>query len=183
VYDFENAPLAHGARSCDGGVVAHSVNSDRKPRARRRRGERRPSRPHARLLLDEGRRVFRYETFGDEAFWGDTLKLHQAIAGAKLGGMGPGVSPKTALSVGLKVDVDAVPAALAAALKAGKVDLEDPAPSGKAAATLIPAAFGMAGLNQHTWTGGWGNVTYWNAYVANLELNGRGNFPRRDSTT
>jgi hypothetical protein len=43
---------------------------------------------NARLLLDEGRRVFRYETFGDEAFWGDTLKLHQAIAGAKLGGVG-----------------------------------------------------------------------------------------------
>ncbi|HXG86876.1 MAG TPA: hypothetical protein VNJ02_00965 [Vicinamibacterales bacterium] len=49
-------------------------------------------------------------------------------------------------------------------------------PDGKAAATLIPPAFGMAGVNQHTWTGGWGNVTYWNAFVANLELNGRGNF-------
>jgi hypothetical protein len=81
----------------------------------------------AQSQLEEGRRVFRYETFGDEAFWGDTLKLHQAIAGAKLGGVGPGVSPKTALSVGLKVDVDAVPAAVAAALKAGKVDLDDPA--------------------------------------------------------
>jgi len=82
---------------------------------------------NARLMLDEGRRVFRFETFGDEAFWGDTLKLHQAIAGSKLGGVGPGVSPKTPLSVGLKVDVDAVPAAVAAALKAGKVDLDDPA--------------------------------------------------------
>ena len=78
---------------------------------------------NARQMLDEGRRVFRYETFGDEAYWGDTLKLHRAIAGAKLGGVGPGVSPKTALSVGLKVDVDAVPAAVAAALKAGQVDL------------------------------------------------------------
>lgn len=82
---------------------------------------------NARRLLDEGRRVFRYETFGDEAYWGDTLKLHRAIAGAKLGGVGPGVSPKTALSVGLKVDVDAVPAPVAAALKAGQVDLDDPA--------------------------------------------------------
>ena len=81
----------------------------------------------AQSQLEEGRRVFRYETFGDEALWGDTLKLHQAIAGAKLGGVGPGVSPKTALSVGLKVDADAVPAAVAAALKAGKVDLDDPA--------------------------------------------------------
>ena len=61
----------------------------------------------ARRMIDEGRRVFRYETFGDQAYWGDTLKLHRAIAGAKLGGVGPGVSPKTALSVGLKVDVDA----------------------------------------------------------------------------
>jgi hypothetical protein len=71
--------------------------------------------------------VFRYETFGDEAYWGETLELHRAIAGAKLGGVGPGVSPKTALSVGLKVDSDAIPAPVAAALKAGKVDLDDPA--------------------------------------------------------
>jgi hypothetical protein len=49
-------------------------------------------------------------------------------------------------------------------------------PDGKPAATLIPPAFGMAGVNNHTWTGGWGTVTYWNAYVANLELNGQGNF-------
>jgi hypothetical protein len=49
-------------------------------------------------------------------------------------------------------------------------------PDGKSAATLIPEAFGHAGHNLHTWTGGWGNVTYWNAYVANLELSGQGNF-------
>jgi hypothetical protein len=239
---------------------------------------------NARQMLEEGRRVFRYETFGDEAYWSDTLKLHRAIAGEKLGGVGPGVSPKTALSVGLKVDVDAVPAAVATALKAGQVNLDDPAstlvllkanavvgvtghfdaggrltslgvqcafchstvddsfapgighrldgwanrdlnvgaivslapdlsaitkllgvdeptvkkvlaswgpgkfdaelnldgkafrPDGKPAATLIPPAFGLAGVNLHTWGGGWGTVTYWNAYVANLELNGRGNF-------
>jgi hypothetical protein len=53
---------------------------------------------NARLMLDEGRRVFRFETFGDEAFWGDTLKLHLAIAGSKQGGVGTGVRPKTALS-------------------------------------------------------------------------------------
>jgi hypothetical protein len=239
---------------------------------------------NARRMLEEGRRVFRYETFGDEAYWGETLKLHRAIAGSKLGGVGPGVSPKTALSVGLKVDVDAVPAPVAAALKAGQVDLDDPAstmvllkanavvgvtghfdgsgmltsigvqcafchstvddsfapgighrldgwanrdlnvgaivslapdlsaitkllgvdeptvkkvlaswgpgkfdaelnldgkafrPDGKPAATLIPPAYGLAGVNLHTWGGGWGTITYWNAYVANLELNGRGNF-------
>ena len=49
-------------------------------------------------------------------------------------------------------------------------------PDGKPAATLIPEAYGHAGHNLHTWTGGWGNVTYWNAYVANLELSGQGNF-------
>ncbi|MBD0286516.1 MAG: hypothetical protein M3342_08065 [Bacteroidota bacterium] len=49
-------------------------------------------------------------------------------------------------------------------------------PDGKSGATLIPEAFGHAGHNLHTWTGGWGNVTYWNAYVANLELAGQGNF-------
>jgi len=49
-------------------------------------------------------------------------------------------------------------------------------PDGKPAATLIPEAYGHAGHNLHTWTGGWGNVTYWNAYVANLELSGKGQF-------
>src|SRR5512134_3409286 len=48
-------------------------------------------------LLQEGRRTFRHDTFGDEAFWGDTLGLHRAVAGASLGGVGPGVSPRTAL--------------------------------------------------------------------------------------
>jgi len=49
-------------------------------------------------------------------------------------------------------------------------------PDGKPAATLIPEAYGHAGHNLHTWTGGWGDVTYWNAYVANLELAGQGTF-------
>jgi len=40
-------------------------------------------------MLDEGRQTFRYETFGSEAFWGDALQLHKAIAGAKNGGVGP----------------------------------------------------------------------------------------------
>ena len=50
-------------------------------------------------MIDQGRKTFRFDTFGSEAYWGDTLKLHQAIEGEKLGGVGPGVSPKTALSV------------------------------------------------------------------------------------
>jgi hypothetical protein len=47
----------------------------------------------AERMMKEGQETFRFDTFGDEAFWGDTLKLHQAIEGAKLGGVGPGVSP------------------------------------------------------------------------------------------
>src|SRR2546428_12384077 len=82
---------------------------------------------HAQAMLDEGKRTFRYDTFGSEAFWGDALQLHKAIAGEKSGGVGPGVSPKTALSVGLKVDADALPAALKKQLAASKVDLDDPA--------------------------------------------------------
>ena len=64
---------------------------------------------NAQEMLKQGKQVFRYDTFGDEAFWGDALHLHQAIAGEKQGGVGPGVSPKTALAVGLKVDLDALP--------------------------------------------------------------------------
>ena len=82
---------------------------------------------HASQMLAEGRKIFRFDTFGSEAFWGDTLQLHKAIAGEKNGGVGGGVSPKTALSVGLKVDADALPATLKTQLQAGKVDLDDPA--------------------------------------------------------
>ena len=64
---------------------------------------------NAQTMLEEGKKTFRFETFGSEAFWGDALQLHKAIAGEKNGGVGPGVSPKTALSVGLKVDADALP--------------------------------------------------------------------------
>src|SRR5512143_2785229 len=242
-----------------------------------------PIRTNALRMLEEGRDTFRFDTFGDEAFWGDTLNLHQAIAGSKLGGVGGGVSPKTALAVGLKVDMDALPKELVASLKAGKVDLDDPAttlallklnsvlgvkgifdakgglvsmgitcafchstvddafipgighrldgwpnrdlnvgaiaslapnldpvakrlhtdvetvkkvfaswgpgrydaeiledgkpfrPDGKTAATLLPPAFGLAGVNLHTY-GGWGSVTHWNAYVANTQMHGQGTF-------
>jgi cytochrome c peroxidase len=55
-------------------------------------------------------------------------------------------------------------------------------PDGKSAATLLPPAFGLSGVNQHTWTGAWGSVTYWNAFVANIEMQGKGTFfdPRLD---
>jgi hypothetical protein len=246
-------------------------------------------------LLDEGRDTFRFDTFGDESFWGDTLKLHLAIEGAQLGGIGPGVSPKTALALGLKVDAEALEhGGLLGALMSGRIDLNAPASTlvllkakavvgltgffnangtlksvgiqcslchstvddsvafgigrrldgfanrdldvgkiaaaapdlsavatllgvdqatvravlsswgpgkfdaelfldGKAfnpqqvtngvitathvsGATLIPNAFGLAGFNQHTWTGAWGSVPYWNAFVATLEMHGKGRF-------
>src|SRR6185295_18538742 len=82
---------------------------------------------YAQTMLEEGRKTFRYDTFGSEAFWGDALQLHKAIAGAQNGGVGPGVSPETALAVGLKVDADALPDALKKQIKAGKVNLKDPA--------------------------------------------------------
>src|SRR5437762_8539252 len=77
--------------------------------------------------LKNGRNIFRFDTFGDQAFWGDTLKLHQSIEGADHGGIGPGVSPSTALAVGLKVDAEALPQPLKKRLAAGQVDLNDPA--------------------------------------------------------
>jgi hypothetical protein len=57
-------------------------------------------------------------------------------------------------------------------------------PDGKSAATLIPPAFGLAGVNLGTWTG-FGSATYWNAFVANLEMHGKGTFfdPRLNDDT
>ena len=240
------------------------------------------ARQHAQQLFEDGQQIFRYDTFGDEAFWGDALKLHTAIAGEANGGVGPGLSPLAALGLGLKVDVEALPPDLIEALQDGLVDLEDPAttlallqldavvgvtgffsggqitavgiqcalchstvddtfipgigkrldgfanrdlnvgaiiafapdlspiagllgldqetvrtvlhtwgpgkfdasllmdgqafqPNGEPAATLIPPAFGLAGVNLHTYEG-WGSVTHWNAFVANLEMGGRGTF-------
>ena len=70
------------------------------------------------VALTDGKSIFRFDTFGDEQLWTNELRMHQAIAT---------VSPETALGVGLKVDVQALPAPLLAALKAGKVNLKDPA--------------------------------------------------------
>jgi hypothetical protein len=73
---------------------------------------------NAQQMLAEGQQTFRFDTFGSEAFWGDALKLHEAVA--KL-------SPKQALGLGLKVDSDALPPELVEQLKQGKVNLDDPA--------------------------------------------------------
>ena len=53
---------------------------------------------HGESLVQQGRQIFRYDTFGDQDYWG-LLGLHQAIEGAGLGGVGPGVSPATAIAV------------------------------------------------------------------------------------
>lgn len=251
----------------------------------------------ARQMIDQGRKIFRFDTYGDEAFWTDRLRMQEAVGA---------LPPRTALALGLKVDARALPAAVLEALRRGRVDLDDPAVTrqlvkanavlgvvgtfsgdsltrvgftcalchstvddsvapgvgeridglanrdldvgaiiaaapdlqpvvdllrlapqnagitadqvrgvlrswgpgkfdaelfldGKAfnpsqatngvvtgtnvpGATLLPNARGLAGHNLHTWTGGWGTVTYWNAFVAVNELHGVGSFfdPRFD---
>jgi len=64
---------------------------------------------NAATMIAHGRATFRFDNFGNEDFWGGALRLHEAIAGAANGGVGPGVSPETALAVGLKVDSQMLP--------------------------------------------------------------------------
>jgi hypothetical protein len=231
-------------------------------------------------MTREGRQIFRFDTFGDEAFWGGQMRLHETIAT---------LAPSNALALGLKVDVRSVPPNVLQRIRKGRLDLGDPAntlallkanavlgvkgiftgdnltgigitcalchstvndsvapgighrldgwpnrdldvgaiiasaptvapfaellqvdeatvrtvllawgpgkfdaelvldgkgfrPDGKSAATLIPPAFGLAGINLHTWTG-WGGVSHWNGFVANIEMHGQGTFfdPRLDN--
>src|SRR6476620_1305547 len=76
---------------------------------------------NAAKMIEEGRRTFRYDTFGDEAFWGGQLHLHDAISGAAQGGVGAGLTPRAALSLGLKVDVDALSRPVEESLRSGVV--------------------------------------------------------------
>lgn len=69
-------------------------------------------------VVDEGKQIFRFDTFGDESFWTDTLRLHEIVET---------LPPTTALAVGLKVDADTLPPEVLQALQAGQVDLNDPA--------------------------------------------------------
>jgi hypothetical protein len=224
-------------------------------------------------LFTEGKQIFRFDTFGDEAFWGEQLRLHETVRT---------LSPRQALGLGLKVDVDALPRDVVEAIRKGRIDLDDPAvtatllklnavvgvkgffdrgkldsigltcafchsgvddslapgigrrldgwpnqdldvgqivasapnltpltnllgvdratlesvlkswgpgyfdaiinhdgkvgPPPHLGAVRIPPAFGLAGHDLHTWGAGWGTVTYWNAYVANTQMMGIGNF-------
>jgi hypothetical protein len=98
----------------------------------------------ARAKIKSGRQIFRYETFGDEAFWGGKLKLHQAIAGEANGGVGAGISPAAALALGLKVDVDALPRSLQHKIRRGQVNLNDPATT--LALLKLDAVIGVKGI-------------------------------------
>jgi len=234
-------------------------------------------------LVRDGKKIFRFDSFGDEDFWSGLLHIDKAILGSANGGFGDGVSPKTALSVGLKVDAEALPADVVAGVRSGAIKLDDPKttvallklnsvvgikgnfgangalqsigitcavchstvddsfapgigkrldgwpnrdlnvgaiisltdnakpiadmlhvdeptlrkvlgdwgpgkfaavlfmdgkalrPDGKVAANLIPAAFGLRGIGLTTYTG-WGDISYWNSFVGNLEMHGKGNF-------
>ncbi len=101
---------------------------------------------HALDALQEGRQTFRFDTFGDEAFWGDTLRLHEAIEGSAHGGVGPGLSPRAALEAGLKVDVDKLPGSLQSDLRHGRVNLDDPAVT--LALLKLNAVVGVTGFFQ-----------------------------------
>src|SRR6186713_119637 len=78
-------------------------------------------------LVAQGKEIFRLDTYGDEDFWSGLLHIDKAIAGEKNGGFGAGVSPKTALAVGLKVDAEALPAEVVSGISNGTVNLDDPA--------------------------------------------------------
>jgi len=109
-----------GADWDDAGVAGGKRDGDRRDRE---------------ALVAEGREVFRFDTFGDEQQWTDRLRMHEVIEAA--------VDPATALSLGLKVDVDALPDELLAALAAGQVDLTDPATT--VALIKLNAVVGLVG--------------------------------------
>lgn len=210
-------------------------------------------------MVSQGQQIFRFDTYGDEKFWTDTLHMNTVIQTA--------VDPTTALSVGLKVDADALPAAVLQAIEAGQVNLHSPATTvtllklnavvgvqatvdsnnnitrvgitcalchstvdnrvapgigsrldgwpnrdlnpgaiialspaltaaqkqvynswgagkydprfnfdGMNGPTVIPPAYGLAGINSETFTGDGRQVAYWNAYVAVTQMHGQGDF-------
>ena len=85
--------------------------------------------------VEQGKQIFRFDTFGDEAQWTDALRMHEVIRAA--------VDPVTALSVGLKVDAEALPAAVVQGIQNGSVDLHSPATTG--ALLKLNAVVGLKG--------------------------------------
>jgi len=236
-------------------------------------------------LIAQGKQIFRFDDFADTSFWSGLLHIDKAIAGMNNGGFGPGVTPKDALAIGLKVDAEALPPEVIEGIKSGAISLDSPSSTlallklnavvgvngyftetgalksigitcaschstvdnsfafgigkrldgwpnrdlnvggvisltdnalpianllhvdeptlrrvlglwgpgkfsailfmdgkafndqngGKVAANLIPAAFGLKDITLTTYTG-WGDISYWNNFVANLEMHGKGTF-------
>lgn len=91
--------------------------------------------PSPQELAAQGRQIFRFDTFGDEAKWTDQLRMHEVISQA--------VDPTTALAVGLKVDSEALPPAVAQGIRDGSVDLTDPATT--VALLKLDAVVGLKG--------------------------------------
>jgi mono/diheme cytochrome c family protein len=87
------------------------------------------------VQVADGKKIFRFDTFGDETKWTDVLRMHEVIAAA--------VDPKTALSVGLKVDADALPPAVVQGIQSGAVSLTDPATT--VALLKLDAVVGLKG--------------------------------------
>src|SRR5215217_5616766 len=85
--------------------------------------------------LAQGKDIFRFDTFGDETFWTDTLRMHEVITSA--------VDPTTALSVGLKVDAAALPAEIVQGIQNGSISLTDPATT--VALLKLNAVVGLTG--------------------------------------
>jgi mono/diheme cytochrome c family protein len=90
-------------------------------------------------LVAQGKKIFRFDTFGDETQWTDTLRMHEVIRSA--------VSPATALSVGLKVDAEALPASLVKAIQNKGVDMTSPATT--VALLKLNAVVGLKGTVQN----------------------------------
>src|SRR5437588_423147 len=132
-------------------------------------------------LFEQGRTVFRFETFGSEAYWGDQLRLHEAIAGEKFGGIGEGLTPRKALQLGLKVDFEAVPSALGDVLKGASLSFDDV----KNTHNLLKhdAVIGVKAFYQGDRLVRVGiTCALCHATVANTQMHGRGTFfdPRLD---
>jgi cytochrome c553 len=90
------------------------------------------------ILVAEGKEIFRFDTYGDETFWTDTLRLHEVIQAA--------VDPTTALAVGLKLDADALPPDVVAGIQSGDISLTDPATT--VALLKLNAVVGLQGTVQ-----------------------------------